>query len=192
MTGEEKKKAIEQLQDLNNSGVISDQEFVDKVAQLEGKESIDAFTPSRGHEENLKGGTDGKGILAALFLIVCLVALFAFITGQGSKNSTVSYNRDSTQTSSLRTNSNETDSLIITIAQEFVKKELKSPSSAKFPWSNSEYTISKIKGNWVVKGYVDAQNSYGATIRMKFESCFSLEWVNGKDHSTKIYTLVYE
>lgn len=61
-------------------------------------------------------------------------------------------------------------------AQHYVKENLKSPSSAKFP-SLDEFAAApapkskkqkESKALWDVSGYVDAQNSYGAMLRNKF------------------------
>lgn len=48
-----------------------------------------------------------------------------------------------------------------------VKSHLKSPSTAKF-CSITSATITRDGNTWTVKGYVDAQNSYGATLRSDF------------------------
>ena len=54
--------------------------------------------------------------------------------------------------------------------KSFVTKSLKSPSTAVFPVSNepgvSIHTLTN--GHWVVVGYVDAQNSFGAPLRQTF------------------------
>ena len=55
----------------------------------------------------------------------------------------------------------------IAIAEKTVKSQLKSPTSAKFN-KVSEYTVSLTGNTWTVRGYVDAQNSLGATIRNDF------------------------
>lgn len=50
------------------------------------------------------------------------------------------------------------------ISKTFVKQNLKSPTSAEFPFS--EYTFSNVKDNTVtIRSYVDAQNEFGAKIR---------------------------
>jgi hypothetical protein len=50
-----------------------------------------------------------------------------------------------------------------------VKENLKAPSTAKFPFSYSSADIKKIDINtFVVKSYVDAENSFGAKIRNNF------------------------
>lgn len=65
-------------------------------------------------------------------------------------------------------------SMIITIAQDAVKKQLKAPSTAKFPWGSDEYNIKEVVADdsgfkaYYVKSYVDAENSFGAKIRTDF------------------------
>jgi hypothetical protein len=64
---------------------------------------------------------------------------------------------------------NNGTTVAIAMAKEFVKERLKSPSSASFPWSYDEYTVTKdIDGRWRVSGYVDAVNSFNAKIRTSF------------------------
>jgi hypothetical protein len=56
-----------------------------------------------------------------------------------------------------------------TMAEQFVQKRLKAPSTAKFPYS-SEATIDYDSGTkeWTVNSYVDAQNSFGAMMRTNY------------------------
>lgn len=54
-----------------------------------------------------------------------------------------------------------------TAAQFYAKNKLKSPSSAKFAWFKEDYVTSS-NGNIVVSAWVEAQNSYGATLRRFF------------------------
>ena len=57
-----------------------------------------------------------------------------------------------------------------TAAQIEVERNLKSPSTAKYPWDAKEY-VTKINDNdFKVRSYVDSENSFGATIRTNF-SC---------------------
>ena len=63
---------------------------------------------------------------------------------------------------------------LISTAQTIVKNNLKSPSTAKFPWGEKEYQINKKDGltegftSYVIRSYVDSQNSFGAEIRSNF------------------------
>ena len=52
--------------------------------------------------------------------------------------------------------------------EEKVKETLKSPSTAKFP-NITEWGFKKEKNILTVQGYVDAQNSFGAELRSKFQ-----------------------
>lgn len=52
------------------------------------------------------------------------------------------------------------------MAQEFVKDNLKAPSTATFAsCTDSETTISHSADHWTVMSYVDAQNGFGAQLR---------------------------
>lgn len=53
------------------------------------------------------------------------------------------------------------------IAQDEVKNRLKAPSTADF-CSMSSATVKKNGNTWTVKGYVDAENSFGAKVRNDF------------------------
>ena len=54
------------------------------------------------------------------------------------------------------------------LCQEKVKEILKSPSTAKFP-VYTEWGFKQEKNIFTVQGYVDAQNSFGAETRNKFQ-----------------------
>jgi len=66
-------------------------------------------------------------------------------------------------------------------AESFVKKNLKSPSTAEFPgWSIAEKHVKYLSSNkYSIESYVDSQNSFGATIRTNF-SCTILFVGNGQ------------
>ena len=53
--------------------------------------------------------------------------------------------------------------------QLFVMKRLKSPSSADFPFGGSRHVTPLGGGRYKVDSYVDAQNSFGAQLRRRFE-----------------------
>ena len=58
-------------------------------------------------------------------------------------------------------------------AKKNILLSLKSPSSAKFTDEN-EITISKNGDRYIVQGFVDAQNSYGAALRSKYKATISM------------------
>lgn len=76
------------------------------------------------------------------------------------------------------------------LAQEVVLEHLKSPSTAKFPTYNNNDIEYLYSGNtYTVFGYVDAQNSFGATIRTNF--CVVME-KNGVGENAKFTAKSYE
>lgn len=64
------------------------------------------------------------------------------------------------------------DAEAFTVAQAMVKQELKSPSTAKF-CTTSQATITHDGDKYTVKGWVDAQNSFGATLRSNWTCKFT-------------------
>lgn len=58
------------------------------------------------------------------------------------------------------------------IAEKAVKEKLKSPSTAQF-CTTTEATIGRNGNTWTVKGWVDAQNGLGATVRANFVVTFT-------------------
>ena len=54
------------------------------------------------------------------------------------------------------------------IVQQFVKKRLKSPSSADFPPEGHRHVIPIDGNSYQVDSYVDAQNAFGVMIRTPF------------------------
>mgnify|MGYP004534554829 CR=1 FL=1 len=62
----------------------------------------------------------------------------------------------------------------VAIAQTEIKGRLKSPSSAKFPWSFDEYTITKSGKTFIVKSYVEAKNSFGTLLKINYLIKFTM------------------
>lgn len=52
--------------------------------------------------------------------------------------------------------------------RQFVERSLKAPSTADFPFVNEFTAVGKERGPYIVRGYVDAQNSFGAMLRTNF------------------------
>jgi hypothetical protein len=65
------------------------------------------------------------------------------------------------------------------MCQEFVKDQLKAPATADFPYmTNSDVSVvSTGEGRYSVAGYVDAENSFGATLRTRYRC--SVYWAGG-------------
>jgi hypothetical protein len=54
-------------------------------------------------------------------------------------------------------------------AKAFVVEQLKSPASASFPWYSKDAVHAISDNSYVVTGYVDAENSFGATLRKNWQ-----------------------
>lgn len=69
------------------------------------------------------------------------------------------------------------------LAEREVRKKLKSPSSAKFPFSASSEDVSIYKNSrgdkYYVSAWVEAENSYGAMIRSNFVVTLSYDYQTG-------------
>lgn len=74
----------------------------------------------------------------------------------------------------------------IVIAEKEVRDHLKSPSTAEF-CRYSDYTIDCTDNTWSVAGWVDAQNSFGATLRNTFTVRFEF---TGQDRYTVINCVI--
>jgi hypothetical protein len=53
-------------------------------------------------------------------------------------------------------------------AKNIIKENLKAPSTAKFPWYDEKFITTLDDGRYLVKAYVDAENSFGAKLRKNF------------------------
>lgn len=67
------------------------------------------------------------------------------------------------------------------MSQTFVKKQLRAPSTAEFPYSSAEGVSSRKTApcKYNVIGYVDAQNAFGAMIRQRY--FVEIEYLPGRD-----------
>ena len=92
-----------------------------------------------------------KKILCIVLVVVLLFTLSACDFGSSSEKD--SYGNDK--------------SSAMVAAQTEVKSRLKAPSTAKF-CSSYNFDVSLSGNTWTVRGYVDAQNGFGATIRSNF------------------------
>jgi hypothetical protein len=62
------------------------------------------------------------------------------------------------------------------MAREFVKDRLKAPATASFSHCPGDAWREK-GGDWEIRGYVDAQNTFGAKLRTSY--FVRLHWVIG-------------
>ena len=126
------------------------------------------------------GTKDKIGI--AVFIISLVLTIVGFANtdwSDGSKKS--SYSSSSYSSSTDRYGNSKYDA--IAAAEKYVKNNLKSPTSARF--SGESATLSG--SSWTVTGTVDAQNSFGATIRNSFRVTITFTAKNRFDASGNIY-----
>ena len=71
-------------------------------------------------------------------------------------------------------------------AQDAVKYRLKSPSTAKFPAYSASYVSDLGNNRYRISAHVDAQNSFGATIRQSFTVTLTLTESGYTDASVSI------
>ena len=71
------------------------------------------------------------------------------------------------QESTPDTPDNQSTTMAYVMTQQLVTNQLKSPSSAKFPYS-SDVSVKRDGVGWTIVGYVDSQNGFGAMIRTKY------------------------
>ncbi len=66
--------------------------------------------------------------------------------------------------------SKDNSGMAYAVMQDYVKKRLKSPASADFPWSGEDGVSIVPLGDqeYRILGYVDAQNSFGAKLRTRY------------------------
>lgn len=72
------------------------------------------------------------------------------------------------------------------MAQDFMKQKLKAPSTAEFPGYSDEYVTNLGGDEFKVNSYVDAENAFGAKIRVHFT--MTLKWTEDKIKVTSLQT----
>ncbi len=97
----------------------------------------------------------GASILASVVSITVAVIFIASIFGGSDSGA-------GTKPSKRASPTRATDAIYP--CKEFVKRRLKAPSTAEFPWSGQK-AAKTAHGTYVVQSYVDAQNGFGAMIR---------------------------
>ena len=100
------------------------------------------------------GTKERQGCMGCLGLIVIIVIISVLIVSCGSDESKPKPEHDKIGAAVM--------------AEEFIKKELKSPGSAKFPWYNDSMVTDLGNGKYRYVSYVDSQNGFGALLRTNF------------------------
>jgi hypothetical protein len=106
-----------------------------------------------------------QGCLGGCLTVVVVLAILGSLSGKGGSSS-ASPERD--QNSAVAA---------WTMCEEFVKRQLRAPATADFPWGYDQFTRRESDSVWVVTSYVDAQNAFGAKIRNNFVC--RVRWTGG-------------
>lgn len=151
-TDDELKKRLKNAKDLrskyNYPALHSLTPSKEKIKELENEiKEIETEIESKNKSRRMRG--------IAIIAVGLAVGLFGYFTYSGTASKSVSSGKDSF---------GNTANYASQIAQTIVEDELKAPSTAKF----SGIKTSLKDDTWTVSGNVDAQNSFGATIRNSF------------------------
>ncbi len=111
-------------------------------------------------------------VLAVLFVMGAVMSA----VGDATRGNNPSSSSNSQQTTGDR------KSVSIAFAESVIKQVLKSPSTAKFT-DVQAYELSNEKDVWAVNGYVDSENSFGASLRSTWE--VQLDYSGGKGGTVK-------
>jgi len=115
-------------------------------------------------ESGVAGTTGNQGEKKKPSAAVQLIGLFI---GMGIMIALLSGGEEPVANASDCWGNDKSDSIFY--AEEAVKKRLRSPGTAKFPWRAPD--IAPIDGQkcaWRVTGYVDSQNGFGAMVRTSY------------------------
>jgi hypothetical protein len=107
--------------------------------------------------------------LAAVFALILLGAVVNSFVSSGKPQKPVNDVRqaEAAQAEQAQAKAQEIESGAYIVSQYAVKDQLKSPSTAEFPLL-AESVNNYAEGYYLVKSYVDSQNSFGATVRNKY------------------------
>ena len=147
--------------------------FFKKASEMDETDETDAY--GRTAQDYRKFGWCYIGFGVAVVLVVLMISS-AFGVPLFSSN-----NSHSSSKNSPKDYYSHDKFDAITVAESVVEERLKSPSTAKF-CSVSDYTVTLDGDTWTIEGYVDAQNSFGATLRNNFTIRITFE-------SSTIYTI---
>lgn len=123
-----------------------------------------------------KPGRLGRFVLYGALAVVAILALGEM----SSKNKDIDEGGAATATTETKPKEEEstgtytvkrdcgTKTEAFVMSQSFVKQQLRSPSTADFPYSNKASIVPGENCTYAVASYVDAQNGFGATVRSKW------------------------
>ena len=112
---------------------------------------------SSGETTKLKGKEQKTKVIAFFVLIIIIIILFRLCSGGNNPEPKIPWDQKD----------NSAGAWVYT--KMYVENNLKSPSSAKFPWAFTDY-VHRNGTTYTISCYVDSQNSFGAMIRTYFDA----------------------
>ncbi len=122
--------------------------------------------------------SDKKVNKPALIALIIAIAIIAIINRSGSSK---------TQYSTRNKNDYNTAFNAKYMAREVVKEYLKAPSTAKFCDYDEMTVQNPHHQEWIISGYVDSQNSFGAMLRKKFVVTLTLTESGCKNYEAMFF-----
>ncbi|MCX8512555.1 MAG: hypothetical protein ORN83_12425 [Chthoniobacteraceae bacterium] len=130
----------------------------------------------------------GNPAVSVCAIILLGVVLFAYMINRSApepdgERTAVAAKKPPVPTDPYDTNSSQETPLatsqVLHLAEHYVKQVLKAPSTAKFSkWVDNYHNKSYDDGitqYYVVQGWVDSQNSFGAMLRNNYTICYSVD-----------------
>lgn len=130
------------------------------------------------------GYAKGVKVLFGLWLLFVLTFLAGTVLSDGGYYSAKDIEARRADPYAVRDNQEQpyNAGAVINVARSLIKKTLKAPSSAKFSdYANTDWEKTYDNGTkqfYVVSGWVESQNSFGAMLRANYLVCFSSDGRN--------------
>ena len=157
------KKLCESLKSIYQ--VVKDNKFINYTCQNVGSISITIVGDYKFNGITVSGEDNNKYTYDYSVDYDCVLINddYVYMKSDGSFTSTTSL-------SGTEVTDDEELGTCWSLAMDVVKSQLKSPSSAKFPFSyaDEDVSITKLEDIYTVKAWVDAENSFGSTLRSNF------------------------
>lgn len=120
-----------------------------------------------------KQGRKNLKIVLWSILIISVLALWNYANNNSRPSSPSSYKPKSEKSY----NTYHSPSYAYIQAETFIKKKLKSPSTAEFPgvFEKKDHIVSMGGSKYKISSWVDSQNSYGAMMRTNFSCVIEFE-----------------
>lgn len=129
--------------------------------------------PDKPSREPKKEASPGKQLLGCGFIVFLVIILLAACNAVSGNESEPTDNTEITETTSTTAPEDDTEDILgwsraeaRRACHDQIKSQLKAPGTASFEGLfNTQFTKTNGGTIWSIRGYVDAENSYGGEIR---------------------------